>query len=189
MTAEVPYHVRATHGGVELRHYPRHVTADVEVRASADKAGNRAFRTLASYINGQNRAKQSLAMTAPVLQESGERLAMTAPVLQESLQDELWVISFVLPESRPLAQYPEPLDDRITLREVPAHESAAIKWTGRWTYRSVEEHTQELLDVMRRMKWSASGTPIWARYDPPWKPFFLRRNEVLIHVADRETGD
>jgi len=24
------------------------------------------------------------------------------------------------------------------------------------------------------------GEPIWARYDPPWMPWFQRRDEVLI---------
>jgi hypothetical protein len=26
------------------------------------------------------------------------------------------------------------------------------------------------------------GEPVWARYDPPFMPWFLRRNEVLIPV-------
>jgi hypothetical protein len=26
------------------------------------------------------------------------------------------------------------------------------------------------------------GEPIWARYDPPWKPWFMRRNEILIPI-------
>lgn len=188
MTSEVPYKVTAVSDGVELRHYPRHVTADFRVQANAENAGNKAFRPLASYINGKNRSRQSLSMTAPVLQADGERLGMTAPVLQESSAGETWVVSFVLPESRPLAAYPEPLDERIVLREVPAHDSAAIRWTGRWTYRSVQDHTKKLLAVMKEMNWPASGRPVWARYDPPWKPFFLRRNEVLINVASSETG-
>jgi hypothetical protein len=28
------------------------------------------------------------------------------------------------------------------------------------------------------------GEPAWARYDPPFKPWFLRRNEILVPVAD-----
>ncbi len=28
------------------------------------------------------------------------------------------------------------------------------------------------------------GDPIWARYDPPWKPWFLRRNEVLVELDE-----
>ena len=27
-----------------------------------------------------------------------------------------------------------------------------------------------------------AGEPIWARYDPPFKPWFLRRNEILIGI-------
>jgi hypothetical protein len=27
------------------------------------------------------------------------------------------------------------------------------------------------------------GEPRWARYDPPWKPWFARRNEVIIPIA------
>ena len=27
------------------------------------------------------------------------------------------------------------------------------------------------------------GEPIWARYDPPFKPWFMRRNEILIPVS------
>jgi hypothetical protein len=28
----------------------------------------------------------------------------------------------------------------------------------------------------------ATGEPVWARYDPPFKPWFMRRNEILIPV-------
>ena len=28
----------------------------------------------------------------------------------------------------------------------------------------------------------ASGKPMWARCDPPWTPWFLRRNEVLVPI-------
>jgi len=28
----------------------------------------------------------------------------------------------------------------------------------------------------------AAGEPVWARYDPPFKPWFMRRNEILIPV-------
>lgn len=31
---------------------------------------------------------------------------------------------------------------------------------------------------------SSEGELIWVRYDPPWKPWFLRHNEVLLALAD-----
>jgi hypothetical protein len=34
----------------------------------------------------------------------------------------------------------------------------------------------------------AIGEAEWARYDPPFKPWFLRRNEVLIPVETIEAG-
>jgi hypothetical protein len=30
------------------------------------------------------------------------------------------------------------------------------------------------------------GPPRWLRYDPPFKPWFLRRNEVVVDVAEPE---
>ena len=33
------------------------------------------------------------------------------------------------------------------------------------------------------------GDPIWARYNPPFTPWFLRRNEILIPVAPDENQD
>ncbi len=36
---------------------------------------------------------------------------------------------------------------------------------------------------MERAGLRAVGEPVWARYDPPFKPWFLRTNEILIEVA------
>ena len=33
-----------------------------------------------------------------------------------------------------------------------------------------------------------AGPPVYARYDPPWTPWFLRRNEVLVPLADPAPG-
>ena len=30
---------------------------------------------------------------------------------------------------------------------------------------------------------TAVGEPIWARYDPPFMPWFLRTNEILVDLA------
>ena len=29
----------------------------------------------------------------------------------------------------------------------------------------------------------STGEPTWARYDPPWTPWFLRKNEVMLELA------
>jgi hypothetical protein len=29
------------------------------------------------------------------------------------------------------------------------------------------------------------GEPVWARYDQPWTPWFLRRNEILVELDEQ----
>ncbi len=187
MTEEQSYTVLASHGGVELRRYDACVVADVAVAGSMEQAGNRAFSALAGYINGRNRAGDRLAMTAPVVQQSeGRRLDMTAPVIQEATAGGRWVVSFVLPGAGALADYPEPLDARVSLRALPAEEAVALRWSGRWTRANVERHTRALLDAAAQAGWTPNGAVRWARFDPPWKPPFARRNEVVLPVVAPE---
>lgn len=40
----------------------------------------------------------------------------------------------------------------------------------------------ELLRLLNAAGFSVVGRPRFARYDPPWTPWFLRRNEVVIPV-------
>jgi hypothetical protein len=64
----------------------------------------------------------------------------------------------------------------------------AMTWSGRWTYPSVEKHTEALRLAIKQAGLTEIGLPVWARYDPPWKPWFLRRNEVLIDVRIEESA-
>ena len=183
MTEQQQYQVLESHGDVELRAYSDCVVADVVVTGSAEQAGSTAFRPLISYISGGNRSAESLDMTAPVIQEAvSEKLAMTAPVIQEEAGEGRWTVSFVLPGDRPLVDYPVPTDDRVSLRAVPGQTAAALRWSGRWTSGNVEKRTDELVRTMADAGWEAAGSPRWARFDPPWKPAFARRNEIVIPV-------
>ncbi|MCH9815879.1 MAG: heme-binding protein [Actinomycetia bacterium] len=179
MTAQQPYDVLRTIGDVELRHYPVSVLAQVQVRGAAEKAGNQAFRSLVRYIGGKNQRQESLAMTAPVLQEDAAEAGLTEVGAPGS---DSWSVSFVLPGDGKLADYPVPNDSAVQLVEIPAHDAAAIRWSGRWSHATVLSKTEELEAALHRLGWRVTGPPRWARYDPPWKPTFLRRNEVILPV-------
>jgi hypothetical protein len=182
-------------GDVELRHYPRSVLAQVEVSGPADTAGNRAFRSLVSYIGGQNKKKESLAMTAPVIQEeapekrskndakTAARASSDADHADGPTSGDSWWVSFVLPGDGDLKDYPDPSDPKVRLLDMPAHDAAAMRWSGRWRHATLVVKTTELDTVLARIGWQKSGSPRWARYDPPWKPAFLRRNEVIVPVV------
>jgi hypothetical protein len=189
VTEQQKYTVLDRVGPAEIRQYAACVVADVVLRGSIEGAGNRAFGPLAAYIGGRNRSNTSLAMTAPVLQEAtSERLAMTAPVLQEAGDDGAWVVSFVLPGDRSLEAYPEPTDPQVSLRALAPHEAAALRWSGRWTAGNVADRTSELLALLQDSEWHPDGAVRWARFDPPWKPAFLRHNEVVVPVLRANAG-
>ena len=183
MTEQQEYRVQEARGNVELREYAPCVVADVVVSGSAEEAASAAFRPLFEYISGANLGAESLAMTAPVIQQpSSERLAMTAPVIQEAAGTDEWTVSFVLPVGRSLSDYPSPANSRVSLRAVPGETAAAIRWSGRWTSSNIARRTQDLRRAMAEAGWQESGNPRWARFDPPWKPPFARRNEIVIPV-------
>lgn len=183
MTEQQAYRVLETRGDVELRAYAPCVVADVVVSGSAEQAANAAFRPLFAYISGANRTRSPLAMTAPVIQEpAGTRLDMTAPVLQESAGPSGWTVSFVLPGSRPLEDYPLPTDPQVSLRAVGEECAAALRWSGRWTSANIDRRTEELRRAIDDAGWRTCGVARWARFDPPWKPPFARRNEIVIPV-------
>ena len=183
MALEKPeYKVTQREGRFELRRYEPFIVAETFVEGEFDAVGNEGFRRLAAYINGKNRRRTSISMTAPVTQESeSEKISMTAPVGQKK-SDGKWRITFMMPSAYTLETLPEPLDDRITLRTDPGGLMAAVRYSGTWSRQRYEDRKALLLDWIRLQGLRVTGEPVWARYDPPFMPWFLRRNEVLIPV-------
>jgi effector-binding domain-containing protein len=182
---EASFTVIEQNGDIELRQYAPHIVAETTVEGTFDQVGSEGFRRLAGYINGENRTKQSIAMTAPVSQETqSEKIAMTAPVGQEKSGDR-WRITFVMPSKYALDTLPEPIDSRIETKWEPGRLMAAVRYSGTWSRKGYEENKERLLAWIEERGFEQTGDPVWARYDPPFMPWFLRRNEVLIPV-DRQ---
>jgi hypothetical protein len=166
----------------EIRQYAPQIVAETLVEGDFEKVGNEGFRRLYDYISGNNRQKKSIAMTAPVTQQGkSETIAMTAPVTQE-MAGRKWRITFMMPSEYALDDLPQPLDTRVTLRQVPVRYVAALKYSGTWSQSRYEEKKAVLENHIAKRGLNTVGEPIWARYDPPFMPWFLRRNEVLIPV-------
>lgn len=184
MTEQQPYTVIRSESGWEVRSYPSHVVAETTVQGvSFEDAGNRAFGRLVGYIGGANVSRQSIAMTAPVLQERSETIAMTAPVVQTDAAAGGFVVAFVLPASMSEERAPVPTDPRVRLRTVPERLVAATTFSGRWTEASYARHRDELLRSIRAAGYTPIGEPRFARFNAPFTPTFLRRNDVLVDVA------
>ena len=180
---EASYTVVDKEDDFEIRDYAPFVLAETVVEGDLEEAGNKAFNRLFRYIAGANRSREKIAMTAPVSQQpKGEKIKMTAPVGQQRVQ-EGWAVSFMMPASYTLETLPEPEDPAITLRQVPAHRMAAVRYSGFWSEKGYLKNKQELESWIQERGLAIAGDPVWARYNPPFTPWFLRRNEVLIPVA------
>jgi len=170
MTEEQPYDVVAKLPGFEVRHYPKYVLIQVKTRGEFNTAANQAFRPLVNYISGRNVERSKYAMTAPVIH---------AP--NKSATEH--IVSFVLPAGLELSQLPLPLDAEVTRTEVAAHYAAAIKFRGLANYEHFDSLGKQLLAAVESAGLKPAGDPYYARFDPPWKPGFLRRNEAIVALT------
>jgi len=177
---EPDYEVVKKLAQVEFRQYAPYVVAEVVLDATAEDAGNQAFPILAGYIFGKNKGEKKFAMPAAVPQTAAPvRMDLTAPVTQAAVAGGMRV-QFVLPKGVTLATAPEPIDPRVQLREVPAGSWAVIRYSGTWSQSNYQEHLQLLRAALDKAGVATQGEPVLARYDSPFTPWFLRRNEIWL---------
>jgi hypothetical protein len=79
---------------------------------------------------------------------------------------------------------PRPVDDRVTLRPLPPMKYAALRFGGFNTRANVDGAIARLRELAAARGIKLRGEPVYARYNPPWTPWFWRRNEILIEVAE-----
>ncbi len=179
---EAAYTVVKSEDPFEIRDYEPYLLAETLVDGDFEKAGSSAFKRLFRYISGDNQSQTKIAMTAPVSQEPGEKIAMTAPVGQQKSGDQ-WVVSFMMPAAYRMETLPIPDDPQVRLREVPARRIAAVRYSGFWSEKNYQKNKAKLDAWIQKEGLSVNGESIWARYNAPFMPWFMRRNEILVPVA------
>lgn len=187
MAAEEPaFKLVAEEGPFSVRDYPALVVAEVSVSGDQAAAANAGFRLLAGYIFGGNSPGQRIAMTASVVQapRDGEKIAMTAPVTQTG-EAGRWTVRFVMPAGSTLQSLPTPNDPRVKLLAVPPSRVAVVRFSGLAKAPEVESQTALLRQFVASKNFRIAGPASLARYNPPWTPWFMRRNEVMLPLDAR----
>jgi effector-binding domain-containing protein len=183
---EAKYKVISKAENFELRDYPSYIVAETEVEGTLEDAGDKAFNRLFDYISGENQSRDKIAMTSPVTQKpSSEKIAMTAPVGQKPTAGG-WMVSFMMPMSYTLDTLPVPNNPDVKLRQIPARRMASVRYSGTWSEKRYLRYLKELESWIEKNGFRILGEPVWARYNPPFTPWFLRRNEILIPVDSEE---
>jgi hypothetical protein len=162
MALEEPtYEVLLTVGDVEFRRYDPYMLAEVTV--DGDSQDRRAFQILAGYIFGDNDESEKMNMTAPVETRGSD-------------------YAFVMERKYSLNTLPRPSDERIRIVEREGRVVAALRFSGRWSEGNFRKHEARLLDSLAGMDVEMTGAPELARYNSPFTPWFLRRNEIIVPV-------
>ena len=176
---EAKYTVERKQDPLEIRMYAPSIVAEVIVNDDFEAASGKAFRKLFNYISGDNTGRSKIAMTAPVSQQrEPQKIAMTSPVGQRK-SGQGWAISFMMPASFTMDTIPLPDDLAVVLREIPAHRAAAIRYSGTWSEKAYNKQLSELLEWIESENLQTTGNPVWARYNAPYTPWFMRRNEIF----------
>lgn len=174
-TDQVPYTTALHVDGVEIRRYPDTVVA----RTTADDQ-NEAFRRLFRYIQGDNRTREEIEMTAPVATDR-ETIEMTAPVVSEP-SGEGMEMTFFLPGEYTAEGAPKPDDETVSVEAVGARTLAVRPFSWYATENRVEANRRRLSDTLSAHDLTPKGDPFLLRYDDPWTPPFMRRNEIAVEL-------
>ena len=143
---------------VEIREYRPQIWA-----ATVKGSENGAFGTLAGYIFGDNSHKERIGMTAPVVTEEGR-------------------MAFVMPNRYDLNTLPKPTDEQIKIESVAARTLAVIRFSGFTGPEKDEKNLRILEQTLQEQGIKTEGKSFVMRYNPPWTPPFMRRNEVALLV-------
>ena len=157
------YDAVKTDGKFEIRDYPELMVATVPMKSDMDNS----FMTLFRFITGANEGKQKIEMTSPVLIAS-EKDART--------------MSFIVPKATVEKGIPKPTGESVTVRKLEAARFVALRFSGRRSAETEGKAVGKLRAWMTAEKLEGKGEPVFAYYDPPWTPLFMRRNEVMLRI-------
>jgi effector-binding domain-containing protein len=170
MVQEIPYTLIKKIERLEIRRYPEVILATVE-----DTSDNSGFGHLFQYISGENKAQRKIAMTAPVI--TSEKLKMTTLVISKKGH-----MAFVLPVAYTNETVPLPTNPAVNIKIQPEREMAVLRFSGHATQERVEQFIQKLITTLQAQGIQMVGEPVLMRYNSPFTPGFLRRNEIAIEI-------
>lgn len=157
------YRVVEKDGAFEIRDYPSLTIVSTQMQKRGEDGS---FMKLFRFISGRNEHSQKIAMTTPVL--------MTGTVSG--------TMSFIVPKDVVERGVPVPNNPDVTISTKPAARYAAFRFSGPSKPEPSETASKKLLAWAASKNLPVAGAPIYAYYNPPWTPGFMRRNEVLLRL-------
>jgi len=167
-TYESPeYKVVEKEGSFEIRDYPELTIASTPMQKRGEDGS---FMRLFRFISGRNERSQKISMTTPVLMTGTES----------------GVMSFIVPKDVARQGVPTPSNPEVAISTKPPARYAVYRFSGPSKPIPSQEAAKKLLAWIDskhlQISGSPSALPLFAYYNPPWTPGFMRRNEVLVRL-------
>lgn len=96
--------------------------------------------------------------------------------------DNGFLMQFMMPTVYTLAALPKPLNSQVTLRAEPAKTVVAHRYSGSWSQRNYDKHLTVLKTALADAGIKTQGELLYSRYNLPFTPWFMRRNEIWFNV-------
>ena len=165
MAIEKPtYKVILKEGPYEIRNYEAMIVA---VSQETDLRGYTGFNTVFNYISGMNQDSKKISMTSPVL---------------NNLDDQQLTTAFIMPKEYDLESLPQPSNPNLQLKEIPKRQVAVILFSGNFDIGKLNHKINQLKEWLVEKNLDPIGPIELARYNPPFIPGFLKRNEILTEI-------
>ncbi|MEC8210614.1 MAG: heme-binding protein [Pseudomonadota bacterium] len=168
------YKVILEKGIFAIRDYTFVMAVETEVFSSRREAAGDAFPRLFRYISGENEDNLEISMTSPVTQTLANQ--------NDDDSAERWIVRFFIPKNMAEENIPLPSEKGVTVSKLKAQRFASVSFRGSQSDKKIEENKAKLKAFITQNGYEVSGRPIYAFYDPPFIPWFLRDNEILLPV-------
>ncbi len=162
---QASYTVLLKEGSFEIRRYNKMIVA---ISTETDLRGYSGFNEAFNYISGDNSQRKKIAMTSPVINDLSEKHFTTA---------------FVMPKEYQLNDLPSPASQSLNIKEISERTVAAVTFSGNISQSKIEEKKVELLKWLSMKGFLAVGSLELARYNPPFIPGFMKRNDLIVEVS------
>jgi hypothetical protein len=149
---------------IELREYSTFYVANTTVDLDANYSNG--FNQVFNYIGGQNESHKKISMTTPVISTTTENSLTTGFVVPSKWSDHA----------------PVPLNDKVKISKLNKGLFLAIRFSGRWTKENFDSYDLILTAFIKESQYTAISERYILRYQPPFIPSFLRKNEIMYRV-------
>ena len=152
---------------IEIRQYDETIVAKISISIDQDKSDNNMFRTLASYIFGNNQENKNIPMTAPVTTFKN---------------NDSYEMLFYMLDSNSIDDLPDPINNNISFEKFNLDKCAVISFSWFVYDKKILKYQRKLKNYLDKNSLVQDSPFMLNRYDPPWRLPFLRRNEILVKI-------